>query len=151
MAEELPVIHTSRCERLSGIAASNSLTPFPCSLFKESLIYLFYGRPAYRSNHGSKAGEPIALCPVCFVFKPRTVSRHLKRTVICDSGAVLNDVFRPELTAADFPELELDPQIESARRAVSMLFEGNRDYFVGKVRSGRVFPIGSVEARFYAL
>jgi hypothetical protein len=45
----------------------------------------------------------------------------------------------------------LDPQIDSARRLVSLLFERNSDYFVGKVVRTRAFIPGSVEARFYQL
>jgi len=151
MAEELPLIHTSRCERLLEIATSNTLTPHPCNIFNESLVYLFYGRPAYRASHAVKAGEPVALCPVCFVFKPRTVSLSPHRVYPCDTGAVASDRFVPEISAADLNALALDPQIESARRIVSLLFECNTQYFLGKVVTGKTFPGGTVEARFYDL
>jgi hypothetical protein len=131
--------------------STGSLEPRPCEVFKESLIYLFYGRPAYRSNKGTKNGEPIALCPVCFVFKPRTVSRSLHRIYPCDSGAVANDRLIPEINAVDLSNLALDPQIENARRLVSLLFVQNSDYFVGKVVNGKTFNTGTVEARFYSL
>ena len=151
LTEELPLIHTSRCEFLSNIAATHSLEPQPCGVFHESLIYMFYGRPAYRSSRSGMAGEPIALCPVCFVFKPRTVSQVVHRMYPCDTGAVAADRFNPEIRASDLAQLALDPQIDSARRLVSLLFERNRDYFVGKVVQARAFTPGSVEARFYAL
>ncbi len=151
MAEELPLVHTSRCERLFEIAASNTLKPNPCDVFEESLIYLFYGRPAYRSSRGGRAGEAVALCPVCFVFKPRTVSRKLHRVYPCDSGSVASDRFVPEVTAADLNALALDPQIESARRVVSLLFDHNTSYFLGKAVAGRTFPADSLGARFYDL
>jgi hypothetical protein len=151
MTEELPLIHTSRCEYLTSIISTGILEPRPCEVFKESLLYLFYGRPAYRSIKGTKSGEPIVLCPVCFVFKPRTVSRSLYRIYPCDSGAVAHDRLAPEITAADLKGLALDPQIENARRMVSLLFEHNSDYFVGKVVSGKSFDTGTLEARFYSL
>ena len=151
MAEELPLIHTSRCEFLKSIIITGSLEPRPCEVFKESLVYLFYGRPAYRSTKGTKNGEPIALCPICFVFKPRTVSQSVYRIYPCDSGAVAQDRLVPEITAADLGGLAVDPQIENARRLVSFLFVQNSDYFVGKVVSGKSFDTGTVEARFYSL
>jgi len=80
------------------------------------LVYLFYGRPAYRSTKGTKGGEPIALCPVCFVFKPRSVSRSLYRIYPCDSGSVARNRLIPEIRAADLSGLAVDPQIENARR-----------------------------------
>jgi hypothetical protein len=151
VTEELPLIHTSRCEYLPNIAATHALEPQPCGVFHESLVYLFYGRPAYRSSRGIMAGEPIALCPVCFVFKPRTVSRVVYRIYPCDTGAVAANRFNPEILAGDLAQLALDPQIDSARRLVSLLFERNRDYFVGRVVQTRVFTPGSVQARFYQL
>lgn len=151
MAEELPLIHTSRCEFIKSIISSGSLEPRPCDVFKESLVYLFYGRPAYRSTKGTKNGEPIALCPICFVFKPRTVSQSLYRIYACDSGAVAHSHLVPEITADDLSDLAVDPQIENARRLVSFLFLQNSDYFVGKVVSGKSFNTGTVEARFYSL
>src|SRR5262249_50314626 len=66
IAEELPLIHTSRAENLSSLANSNSIEPGFCDVFHESLVYLFYGRPAYRSKKGTRFGEPNKLCPVCF-------------------------------------------------------------------------------------
>jgi hypothetical protein len=151
LTEELPLIHTSRCEFLSNIAATHALEPQPCGVFHESLVYLFYGRPAYRSSRGSLAGEPIALCPVCFVFKPRTVSRVVHRMYPCDTGAIAANRFNPEILASDLDRLALEPQIDSARRLVSLLFERNSDYFVGRVVRTRAFTPGSVEARFYQL
>ena len=122
MAKELPLIHTSRCEFLNSFTASHTLEPRLCNVFSESLVYLFYGRPAYRSQRGGRYGEPIALCPVCFVFKPHTVSSSIHRVFPCDSGAVTSARFEPELRAADLTELSLKPEIESARRLVSLIF-----------------------------
>ena len=151
MAEELPLVHTSRCERFLEIAATSSLEPHACDLFNESLTYLFYGRPAYRGGRNASPGEGLPLCPVCFVFKPRTVSRAVHRVYPCDSGAVATDRFAPHVTASDLYGLALEPQIESARRAVSLLFEHNASYFVGKAVTGKTFPVDSLEARFYSL
>ena len=37
LTEELPLIHTSRCEFLSSIATTHALEPQPCGVFHESL------------------------------------------------------------------------------------------------------------------
>ena len=151
LCEELPLVHTSRCEKLVPITNSGTITPQPCSVYQESLVYLFYGRPAYRSQLGQQSGEPTLLCPVCFVFRPAKLSQSVRRIVPCDSGSVADDRFVPEIRKADLAHLELHPKIESARRAVSLLFETNANYFIGKVSTGRTFTAGSLEARFYAL
>src|SRR4051812_10235054 len=103
--EELPLIHTSLSENLPSFAAAGAVTPTLCPILKESLVYLFYGRPAYRSPKGTKAGEPIALCPVCFVFKPRTASREIRFLHPCDTGAVSYDFLMPELSHDDLAGL----------------------------------------------
>ena len=151
MAEELPLVHTSRCEHLPGFVASHQIEPTYCASFKESLIYLFYGRPAYRSKKGQKSGESKELCPVCFVFKPRTVSKKICRVFPCDSGALSSDLFAPHLTPADMQELELEPHIESARRLVPLFFESNANYFVGKVRASLTLAGTSAAQRLHQL
>jgi hypothetical protein len=148
MANELPLIHTSRCEFLNAFTTGHTLEPRHCTVFNESLVYLFYGRPAYRSERGSEYGDHIALCPICFVFKPYTVSRSVHRIFPCDSGAVSKARFEPELHPDDLHELELDPLIASAQRLVSLVFRSNGDYFYGKVQSGITFPNGTPSQRY---
>jgi hypothetical protein len=148
MADELPLIHTSRCEFLNAFATSHTIEPHQCDVFNEDLIYLFYGRPAYRSRQGSQYGDPIALCPLCFVFKPRTISRSIHRIFPCDSGAVSKSTFEPELHPNDLHELELDPVIASAQRLVSLIFQSNKDYFYGRVKPGIAFPNGTASQRY---
>lgn len=151
MAEELPMIHTSLCEHLPNILLTDSLNPQQCHVFNESLVYLFYGRPAYRSSRGTNSGDAPELCPVCFVFKPRTVSQNIHRVYPCDSGAISNNLFSPEILSADLDDLALEPIIESARKVVNLFFEHNSNYFVGKVATGKNFRTGNIEARFYNL
>ena len=49
------------------------------------------------------------LCPVCFVFKPRTVARVVHRVYPCDTGTVAADRFHPEILASDLAQLALEP------------------------------------------
>ncbi len=69
----------------------------------------------------------------------------------CDSGATYDNRFSPEINAADLNDLALDPRIESARKAVALLFETNSAYFVGSVAPSRPFVASSPEGRFYQL
>lgn len=149
--EELPLIHTSRCEHVEAIITSNALTPRYCSVFKESVLYFFYGRPAYRPSAPAPGGDIIPLCPVCFVFKPRTVSTSLCRVFPCDSGAISQGLFDPHIASSAIAELELDPHIDSARRLVSAFFQTNRDYFVGKVRTGVSCGSCEMATKYYGL
>lgn len=152
MSEELPLIHTSRCEFIDVIISGGGLTPQPCPVFHEDLLYLFYGRPAYRSRKGHQGGDRIGLCPVCFVFKPGSaVTTAIRRLFPCDSGALAADRFQPEIHTSDRDDLELEPNIESARKLVSLYFAKNSRYFHGEVAPGITLPGGSIEERFLQL
>lgn len=149
---ELPLVHTTRCEYLGQIIVAKALEPQTCSRFSEKLIYFFYGRPAYRSTKGSKPSEPIDLCPVCFVFKSSAVAgTSVRRVFPCDTGAIKEKVFEPEIQWGDLSELELDPTVESARKLVGLCFQSNANYFFGKLKP-RVTPdTGSVFERLCLL
>ena len=43
MTKELPLIHTSRRQYHPSIISTGSRQPRRCEVFKESLVYLFYG------------------------------------------------------------------------------------------------------------
>lgn len=151
MLDELPLVHTSRSEHLLSVASTHTLNTRPCSVYGESLLYMFYGRPAYRSNAGRDPGSPTTLCPACFVFKPNTCAQHIKRILVCDSGGVVDNFFKPELSKSDLVDLELAPHINSARKTAHLFFNSNRQYFFGNAINGRIFNAGSIEHRFYQL
>lgn len=150
-AGELPSIHTSLSECLESFARTGQIEPRECNVFGESLIYLFYGRPAYRSSRSSTAGATVALCPVCFVFKPYTVTANLHAAYPCDTGALVENRFSPEILQSDLQHLALEPRIESVRRAVTLFFETHSSYFAGRASSIRTFPEGTVMDRFQKL
>lgn len=136
VVEELPLVHTTRCEILPYIVANNELRSVrECDVFHEHLIYFFYGRPAYRHALGINSGGGIELCPVCFVFKPHTIGASLKRVYACDSGGIHYDKFAPHLGSADRDALQLEPTIQSARRLVSLVFGKNDSYYLGKAQA----------------
>ncbi len=152
-SEELPLVHTTRCEMLPHIVGSNELRGGECDVFHEHLVYFFYGRPAYRHALGREPGGGIELCPVCFVFKPHTVSSRAKRVSACDSGGVHNGFFQPHLTPPDCDEILLDATIESACRLVPLIYGTNARYYTGQAHAvpPPEFAPGSVGARFHAL
>ena len=148
MEAELPLIHTSRCEFLPRFTTGHTIEARHCDVFAESLIYLFYGRPAYRSENGKGYGEAICLCPICFVFKPNTVSKSVHRVFPCDSGAVDESKFEPDIHPSDLGDLELQPTIESAQRLVNLVFSTNRNYFYGQVELQSAFVNGTLIKRY---
>lgn len=151
MAEELPLVHTTRSEFLQSLTTSHEITPRPCPVFQENLVYLFYGRPAYRSSKGQQPGEAFALCPVCLVFKPHSMSQRAARIFPLDTGAVHGNRFAPHLTPLDLSHLELEPRIESARRLVPLFFRTNQNYFFGKAVESLNLVNGTTASRFHQL
>src|SRR5882724_1730932 len=116
LAEELPLVHTTRCEVLPHIVANHELRSLtPCNIFHEHLIYFFYGRPAYRYALGIDPGGGVELCPVCFVFKPHTIGNMAKRIFACDSGGIEGGFFKPHLQPPDRDDMQLDNTLDSAR------------------------------------
>jgi len=153
-AEELPLVHTTRCETLAFIVKSHELrSPNPCDVFGEHLLYFFYGRPAYRYKGGADASADVDLYPVCFVFKPNTISAKVKRIYACDSGGVQKGYFENHLHPPDRDELQLDPKIDSARKLVRLVFGDNSQYYrasaVGVAPAA--FVSGTPAARYHAL
>ena len=154
LAEELPLVHTTRCEILPYIMASHELRSVtPCDVFQEHLLYFFYGRPAYRHTLGAEPTANLDLCPVCFVFKPHTIGSKAKRVFACDSGAVHNGYFKDHLFPPDRDEMQLDTTIDSARKLVPLVFGDNSRYYIGEANPGlpASFAPGTPAARFHAL
>jgi|JI9StandDraft_1071089.scaffolds.fasta_scaffold86368_2 hypothetical protein len=154
VAEELPLVHTTRCEILPHIVASHELRSVtPCDVFQEHLIYFFYGRPAYRHALGSEPSGNLDLCPVCFVFKPHTIGSKAKRVFACDSGGVHKGYFEDHLFPPDRDEMQLDTTLDSARKLVPLVFGDNSRYYTGEAKSAlpAAFAPGTPAARFHAL
>jgi hypothetical protein len=153
-AEELPLVHTTRCEILPFIVSNHELrSGSACEVFHEHLIYFFYGRPAYNHTLGGEPSGSLDLCPVCFVFKPHTIGGRAKRVFACDSGGIHNGFFEDHLHSADRDALQLETTLDSARKLVSLVFGDNRRYFLGKAQATvpAGFAPGSAAARFHAL
>lgn len=153
-AEELPLVHTTRCEILAHIFATHELRSVTeCAVFHEHLLYFFYGRPAYQHTLGGEPSGNLDLCPVCFVFKPYTIGSSAKRVFACDSGGVHNGYFKDHLHPPDRDEMQLETTLDSARKLVALVFGDNRQYFLGKAKPvlPTVFTPGSPAARFHAL
>src|ERR1700733_6368862 len=94
---EMPLVHTSRCERIPEIIRAGAIRPTDCSVYAEPVAYLFYGRPAYRPGLNARPGDPITLCPVTFIFKPGALGSFGQRIYPCDTGAVSCGLFQPHV------------------------------------------------------
>ena len=65
---------TSYSMGLRSILREGELQTEPCAVFDdEPLLYLFYGRPAYRVNSQVLSSAIDAYAPVCFIVRPGSV------------------------------------------------------------------------------
>lgn len=129
LPDELPLVHTSRCEWASNLVATQELQPRRCHVYDEDLLYLFYGRPAYRIK--DKGFHDIAYCPICFILKLNRSSLGVKRVLPIDSGGVSEGRFSPHIEPGQRDLLELDTSVDAAKKLVDVLYKNNRSYLYG--------------------
>lgn len=126
-ADDLPLTHITDAYRFRAVVEHGELATSDCEVFGEPLLYLFYGRPAYRVT-GSGTGTGLdAYWPICFVLRSDVAA---KRIFPFDTGAFEKQLFadycHKDMIREDF-ELESDPA--TPRRLVRLFWEGARSYF----------------------
>jgi len=132
---QLPLAHTCDGYSFDGILQDNKILAKQCNNFNgEKLIYMFYGRPAYRTHKTLKATKNPAFFPVCLIFSGDSIKK-IKRIVPFDSGAfcinLLKEYVYPDMSIDKFV---LDPSIDMAQKVVGNFFETNKNYYDCKPR-----------------
>src|SRR5688572_1187632 len=83
----LPPMHLSIARHFEKIADDGALTPTPCKVFKQDILYFYYGGLFYRpSNQPTKDEFQL---PIAFVFEPEILAR-VKCFYPFDTGALAN-------------------------------------------------------------
>ena len=150
VSSELPMVHTTEYFRLPSIQASNLLQVSPCKVFGEPLLYLFYGRPAYRDTTQTVPTRDVGFYPICFVFRPGTLWKWAKRIYPFDTGASQRGLYEPDISRHDaLGSYSVLPALESARKIVGCFFETEEQYLSNKPRLGLSFSAAEAEAQSY--
>ncbi len=128
-AGELPLTHVTDGLGFRGMLDTGALRPEPCSVFNEEpLLYLFYGRPAYRVNSQRLSSAIDAYAPVCFILRPNCIAAP-KRVFPFDSGAFHGERFieamHLKMLLEDFA---LDPDLQAPLKLIGLFF-GDRDRY----------------------
>ena len=130
-AETLPLTHITDAYMFRQIMEVEALAPSGCPVFEEELLYLFYGRPAYRAADEETSNGIDAYWPICFVMMPSDVTP--KRVYPFDSGAFHHKRYAEfmyhRMIKEDF-ELESDPSMPG--RLVSLFWSDIQGYFENK-------------------
>jgi hypothetical protein len=130
--------HVTDCVNISGVLASGKLEPRPCAIFKKDLLYLFYGRPAYRRKWDGEATSNLGYARICFILHD-DVAQKASRILPFDSGGYdrFKHAFHDQLALEDF---EIDPA-DSPRKIVAAFYDDFVGYYWMKPTPGLTFPL----------
>lgn len=137
----LPLMHTTDGYSFRDIISNDELQPQRCTIFKtEDLIYLFYGRPAYRVGAGVESTSFNMYYPVCFLLDSMYL-KNATRVFPFDSGAFSNNLFQNYLhKKMTIDNFRVDPNPmspggtpipETPARIVSSFYGTNKKYYYG--------------------
>lgn len=145
---KLPLTHITDGYSFRDIMDGGALVPGPCGVFGGNLLYLFYGRPAYRAAAEIESNGSEAYWPVCFVMKPDAAAAS--RIYPFDSGAFhhhrFNRFIYHKMMKEDF-ELDIDP--DTPGKLVRLFWQDERSYFNADGTSGFVPGTFEFEAKAY--
>lgn len=123
----LPLVHCQTAKDALQIFADRRLKPTLCDVYQTNLLYLFYGRPAYKPAEGTDANAIVDLAPVCLVLDPAVLSNAI-RILPFDSGgferyqAAIGSKF-------ELAEFELGKSKSIPARLVQAFYKTNSNYY----------------------
>jgi hypothetical protein len=128
----LPLVHTCDCYTLREIISSKIIKPTLCPVFKEELVYYFYGRPSYRVSDKGLAFNTSSVYPACLIIQPEEV-KSITRIFPFDSGAYAAGLYSNYLHKNSKQEdYLLDSNYPFVQKFVKFFYDNNQNYFDGK-------------------
>jgi hypothetical protein len=119
-----------------------------CDVFSEKLIYLFYGKPAFKYKTPDVSTKNLAFYPTCFIFRPESLD-NIKRIFPFDTGALhlnmLKDFVHKSMGIEDFL---LGSDLKRVADLVPNFFGGNDNYLAGKPKDLNI-PALDLESSTY--
>jgi hypothetical protein len=124
-----------------------TLSPTSCPVFKEPLLYVFHGRPAYRVADEQEDRNDGFYSPVCFILAPDALL-SIKRIFPFDTGAY--DRYKPYLHhRMTRDEFALATTSDTPQRHVTAFFNTNGNYYLGTVTPKLPIPASEMEVQAY--
>jgi hypothetical protein len=126
-AERLSLVHCTTVGSGLTLLEKGALNPTPCPLYEADLLYLFYGRPAYKPAATVGPSGILDLAPICLILDPQLLD-SVVRALPFDSGGFsrYEALIGPGLSRSDF-ELSGDPSLPL--RLVRAFYQTNRNYY----------------------
>lgn len=127
----LPFVHITDAYGMMRIIKKGKLITNYCKVMEEKLIYMFYGRPAYRAKHDGEI-ELNANLPIALIFEPSELARNIKRIFPFDSGAFEDKLLERFFhRRSEKEEFELSGDIKNALALVDYFYGTNYHYMSG--------------------
>lgn len=145
----LPLIHCTTADICLRILDAREISPRHCPVYDDDLLYLFYGRPAYKPGSGNGASGILDLAPVCLVMDP-TILGPAIRILPFDSGGYSHyaPLVGPNLSLQSF---EMGPDPTAPMRLVHAYYETNARYYEQRPQLSEAdLPFSQLAARAYA-
>lgn len=145
----MPLMHSTSTGTGAKIVVSGEIKTRPCSVYGQDLVYLFYGRPAFKPLSSVSASAIDEHLPMCLVINPEMLGDAI-RIVPFDSGGYTR--YEKQIgPLLERPDFELGPDREVPLRLVRAFFETNRNYYrqLPTADPDRI-PISEPTARAYA-
>ena len=129
--DPLPLMHSCDCFAGRSIIENNELKATQCKVFRESLLYFFYGKPSYQVSEGVKGNfSQIEYCPICFIFPLDKIT--IDRVFPFDTGAynkkLYKNFFHKKMKKEDF---EMDNTREGISQYIEVFYGNNDNYIEG--------------------
>ena len=136
--------HTTDGYALRKIIQSGSFIPKPCRVFKEDLLYFFYGRPGYRVGDDSSL-QISSRAPVVVMLANELILNG-KRLFPFDTGAFKAKRYSQWMhKSMELKDFELECPGDAPQRFVAAFFGSNRDYLRVKPRAPHLPYSGEFE------
>jgi hypothetical protein len=145
----LHLVHCTTVQSTVEAVTDGSLRPSLCSVYGCDLLYMFYGRPAYKPNANLPASGIIELAPVCLVLDPILLGAAV-RVLPFDSGGFPR--YEPLLgLGLTLPQFELGTDPSAPLRFVRAFYETNLNYYEQHATlSEGALPVSRTAPRAYA-
>lgn len=129
------------------IMAELAIKPARCEVYGADLLYLFYGRPAFKPYAKLGASTLAETAPVCLVLDPAILGEAV-RVLPFDSGGFrrYRAQLGPGLNLANF---ELEPTADTPLRLIAAFYETTHNYYTQQHRQSLAIPVSEREAAAY--
>lgn len=145
----LPLTHSTGAVNFFEIIGCGSILASNCKIYEEELLYLFYGRPAYRPESKILSTSDEGFRPVSILLHP-DIETSIARVVPIDTGAFSKGLFDSHCPKAIRKEhFEINSGVDAASRHVQAFFGDNESYYLSRLRKNLSLESTQLVAKAY--